>query len=107
MPRARKTSALTLVSDGAALIEAAPEDAQDAPAVIEAQDCRTLALRHASAAIEVLAKIMNGDGSETSRIAAANALLDRAYGKARAGGTGASKETGGVVEETRLTVLFV
>jgi hypothetical protein len=48
-----------------------------------AQDLAALAREHTEAAIEVLVEIMtNTAASPGARIAAANALLDRGYGKA-------------------------
>jgi hypothetical protein len=57
----------------------------------------------ASEALEVLATLMRGASSETAKIAACNALLDRGYGKARAGGGAAAEAP----VETRVTVRFV
>ena len=48
-----------------------------------AAQIRALARRHAQAAIKVLAAIMNqSDGPATARVSAAQALLDRGWGKA-------------------------
>ena len=48
-----------------------------------AAQIRTLARRHTQAAIKVLAAIMNqSDGPATARVSAAQALLDRGWGKA-------------------------
>jgi hypothetical protein len=83
--------------------ESAPAAAEIAkPDATEAKDVRTLALKHGPDAIAALVKIVNDGTSEASRIAAANALLDRAYGKARQGGAPVEPP-----EETRLTVMFV
>jgi hypothetical protein len=44
---------------------------------------KTLARRHSKAAVKVLAAIMNNeDGPATARVSAAQALLDRGWGKA-------------------------
>ncbi len=40
-----------------------------------------LAKQYAQAALEALNEIMTGGESESARVAAANAILDRAYGK--------------------------
>lgn len=56
-------------------------------------------------AIAKLAEIMRSGSTDTAKIAACNALLDRAYGKARSGaGAGEPRE---VPPETRVTVRFV
>lgn len=48
-----------------------------------AAQIKALARRHTQAAIKVLAAIMNqGDGPATARVSAAQALLDRGWGKA-------------------------
>ena len=48
-----------------------------------AAQIRALARRHTQAAIKVLAAIMNqSDGPATARVSAAQALLDRGWGKA-------------------------
>lgn len=48
-----------------------------------AAQIRALARRHTRAAIKVLAAIMNqSDGPATARVSAAQALLDRGWGKA-------------------------
>ena len=48
-----------------------------------AAQIRALARRHTRAAIKVLAAIMNqSDGAATARVSAAQALLDRGWGKA-------------------------
>jgi hypothetical protein len=45
-------------------------------------EIRSLARSHTRAALTVLAAIMNKDGApEAARVAAANALLDRGWGK--------------------------
>jgi hypothetical protein len=49
----------------------------------KAAQIRALARRHTQAAIKVLAAIMNqSDGPATARVSAAQALLDRGWGKA-------------------------
>jgi hypothetical protein len=49
----------------------------------KAAQIKALARRHTGAAIRVLAKIMNTeDGPATARVSAAQALLDRGWGKA-------------------------
>jgi hypothetical protein len=60
-------------------------------------------------AIARLAQIMREGSTDTARIAACNALLDRAYGKARAGGAsgGTAAEAAEPPMETRVTVRFV
>ena len=48
-----------------------------------AAEIKALARRHSRAAIKVLAQIMNqDDGPATARVSAAQALLDRGWGKA-------------------------
>lgn len=48
-----------------------------------AAEVRTLARRHSKAAVKVLAAIMNDEeGPATARVSAAQALLDRGWGKA-------------------------
>ena len=48
-----------------------------------AAEIRTLARRHSKAAVKVLAAIMNDEeGPATARVSAAQALLDRGWGKA-------------------------
>jgi hypothetical protein len=48
-----------------------------------AAEVRALAKRHSRAAVKVLAAIMNNeDGPATARVSAAQALLDRGWGKA-------------------------
>ena len=48
-----------------------------------ATEIRTLARRHSKAAVKVLAAIMNDEeGPATARVSAAQALLDRGWGKA-------------------------
>ena len=48
-----------------------------------AGEVRTLARRHSKAAVKVLAAIMNDEeGPATARVSAAQALLDRGWGKA-------------------------
>ena len=113
MSRPRKPAALTLVPDAAP----APDTSTNTPAAAEAPvdrrtveaaeggkaaDVRALALKHGPEAIAALVKIINGATSEAAKIAAANALLDRAYGKARPAAAAAEPP-----EETRLTVMFV
>ena len=68
------------------LIEGAPTDglakAVTAKSKVAAQ-IKVLARRHTRAAIKVLATIMNqADGPATARVSAAQALLDRGWGKA-------------------------
>jgi hypothetical protein len=47
-----------------------------------AAEVRTLARRHSKAAVKVLAAIMNNeDGPATARVSAAQALLERGWGK--------------------------
>src|SRR3982751_3277172 len=57
-----------------------------------AAEIKALAKKHSKAAIKVLAAIMNqADGPATARVSAAQALLDRGWGKAAqplAGGEG-------------------
>jgi len=49
----------------------------------KAAEVRALAKRHSKAAVKVLAAIMNNeDGPATARVSAAQALLDRGWGKA-------------------------
>jgi hypothetical protein len=45
-------------------------------------EVKELALKHGPEAIEVAARLMRGAESETARLAAANIILDRAYGRA-------------------------
>ncbi len=53
------------------------------PSVKAAAQIKALARRHTRAAIKVLAAIMNqADGPATARVSAAQALLDRGWGKA-------------------------
>ena len=48
-----------------------------------AAEIKTLARRHSKAAVKILAAIMNNeDGPATARVSAAQALLDRGWGKA-------------------------
>src|SRR5690349_22041724 len=48
-----------------------------------AGEIRTLARRHSKAAVKILAAIMNDEeGPATARVSAAQALLDRGWGKA-------------------------
>lgn len=48
-----------------------------------AGEIKALARRHSNAAVKVLAAIMNNeDGPATARVSAAQALLDRGWGKA-------------------------
>lgn len=42
-----------------------------------------LARAHTEAAIKALASVMNGASSEAAKISAANAILDRGWGRAR------------------------
>jgi hypothetical protein len=50
---------------------------------LKASQIKALARRHTRAAIKVLAGIMNqADGPATARVSAAQALLDRGWGKA-------------------------
>ena len=50
---------------------------------LKAAQIKALARRHTRAAIKVLAGIMNqADGPATARVSAAQALLDRGWGKA-------------------------
>jgi hypothetical protein len=112
MTRPRKTAELSLVGDAQADASEAPEaevltEAPAAPEIAkpeaaEAKDVRALALKHGPEAIAALVKIINEGSSEASKIAAANALLDRAYGKARQGAAPVEPP-----EETKLTVMFV
>lgn len=108
MARSRKTAELSLVADAGPRPEAeivtetpaAPEIAK--PVATEAKDVRVLALKHGPEAIAALVKIIKDGSSEAAKIAAANALLDRAYGKARQGSAPVEPP-----EETKLTVMFV
>jgi len=108
MARPRKTAELSLAGDADLRPEAeivtetpaAPEIAK--PAAADAKDVRVLALKHGPEAIAALVKIIRDGSSEAAKIAAANALLDRAYGKARQGAAPVEPP-----EETRLTVMFV
>ena len=105
MARPRKTAELSLVADAERAPEA--EVLTEAPPVPpttgrEARDVRALALKHGPEAIAALVKIIRDGSSEASKIAAANALLDRAYGKARQGAAPVEPP-----EETKLTVMFV
>ncbi len=108
MARSRETAALTLAAEPAPEPEAANEQpaaaefAGDEHVIETKTDVRALALKHGPEAIAALVKIINDGASEASRIAAANALLDRAYGKARQGAAPVEPP-----EETRLTVMFV
>lgn len=64
-------------------------EAPEAPAPLADSDpasVRALAAAQGPAAIAALVKIINEGTSETARIAAANALLDRGFGKGRIGG---------------------
>jgi len=49
----------------------------------ERRTLSALARRHTRSAINALVRIMEGDGSEAARISAANALLDRGWGRPR------------------------
>ena len=51
-----------------------------------------LARGHAEAALDALVEIAVEGGSEAARISAANAILDRAYGKPGAGGDAAAPD---------------
>lgn len=46
------------------------------------KDIKVLAQKHTPAALRTLASIMEKGESEAARVAAANSLLDRGYGKA-------------------------
>jgi len=53
------------------------------PTLRAAAEIKALAKKHSKAAIKVLAAIMNqADGPATARVSAAQALLDRGWGKA-------------------------
>ncbi len=66
-------------------------------------EVRELARQHSPQAIEMLAHIMANGESEQARIAAANSILDRAWGKASQAHTGESGE-GPVTQITRIFV---
>ena len=70
-----------------------------------AAQIRALARRHTRAAIKVLAAIMNqSDGPATARVSAAQALLDRGWGKAAQPVAG---EEGGLAIVTRIERVVV
>ena len=70
-----------------------------------AAQVKTLARRHSRAAIKVLAAIMNqADGPATARVSAAQALLDRGWGKAALPLAG---EEGGMAILTRIERVIV
>ncbi len=56
-------------------------------------DVKVLAQRYSRRALRTLAEIMSGGASEQARIAAADKLLDRAHGRARAESEAAAGKT--------------
>jgi len=71
----------------------------------KAAQIKALARRHTQAAIKVLAAIMNtADGPATARVSAAQALLDRGWGKAAQPVAG---EEGGPVVIARIERVIV
>ena len=70
-----------------------------------AAEIKALAKKHSKAAIKVLAAIMNqADGPATARVSAAQALLDRGWGKAAQPVAG---EEGGVPLLSRIERVIV
>jgi Mrp family chromosome partitioning ATPase len=70
-----------------------------------ASEIKALAKKHSKAAIKVLAAIMNqSDGPATARVSAAQALLDRGWGKAAQPAAG---EEGGVPVLARIERVIV
>ena len=70
-----------------------------------AGEIKALAKKHSKAAIKVLAAIMNqADGPATARVSAAQALLDRGWGKAAQPVAG---EEGGVPVLSRIERVIV
>jgi hypothetical protein len=64
-------------------------------------DVKALAQRHTKKALATLVEIMERGSSEQARIAAADKLLDRAHGRARADGENAGgKNLEQLVEES-------
>jgi hypothetical protein len=75
---ARRAATVTEISTPAEPVQSpAKPDAAD-----EAAEFRRAAQKHAGEALEALAKLMREANSEAVRVSAANALIDRAYGRA-------------------------
>lgn len=55
----------------------------ETPPILTAQALRKAARAHSRVALEALAEVAKKGDSPASRISAANAILDRAFGKAR------------------------
>lgn len=92
-PRRRGTVAVLPAPAAAPVAPPAKSEAAD-PAV----DFRLAAQGHALEALEALAWLVKNASSEAVRVSAANALIDRAYGRAaqavRVGGEGAEDGQG-------------
>lgn len=58
-----------------------PKGSREAATKVAQQTIAELAKKYAPQAIEALAQIMIAGESESARVAAANAILDRGYGK--------------------------
>ena len=84
------------VTDFPAPSEPAPTPAQPSPLADPAAAFREAAQGHALKALEALVKLMAEATSEAVRVSAANALIDRAFGRAaqavRVGGEGAGED---------------
>lgn len=62
------------------------------PPILTAQALRKAARAHSRAALEALAEVARGGDSPASRISAASAILDRAFGKSRAEAAAAERD---------------
>ncbi|WP_091742946.1 hypothetical protein [Phenylobacterium immobile] len=68
---------------------AGPSKPEPGPPILTAQALRKAARAHSRAALDALAAVAgNANDSPAARISAANAILDRAFGKSRAEGAG-------------------
>ena len=90
-PTARRRATVTALPAPVAPV-AAPDPSPDDPAAV----FRAAAQVHALKALQALAWLVENAGSEAVRVSAANALIDRAFGRAaqavRVGGESASED---------------
>ena len=72
-----------------------------------AAEFHALAVYHARQALETLAVLANGASSEAVRVSAANAIIDRAYGKPAPGARAVRRDENGDGEPVELTITWL